>query len=171
VKRKKCRAARTVAAFGLLLIPALFVYPEGREDFSFIVSSGVEVPFGSRSAVFNDNEAYRLGASAGITGLYIFPNRPYWYMSGLLNYQGQSTPGTAPWFNLISGGMGTGANLRIGRATSVQTGIEAGGYLGVFGDAVGSDPFAGVSASLSFDFSPSFFSADVYRRGVLFREA
>jgi len=31
---------------------------------------------------------------------------------------------------------------------------------------VGSNPFTGVSASLSFDFSPSFFSADVYRRGV-----
>ena|GEM_PF-2730345 len=94
MKRKKCRAARTVAAFVLLLMPALLVWPEGREDFSFIVSSGVEVPLGSRSAVFNENEAYRLGASAGITGLYIFPDRPYWYISGLLNYQGQSTPGT-----------------------------------------------------------------------------
>ncbi len=150
--------SRRVVLVAIVLALALTtrVFSEGREDFSFVLSSGVEVPFGSRSALTNDDQAFELGASAAVTGQYIFPNRQYLYANGTVNYQGQTTPGTAPALNIIAGGFGAGANLRMGNAMSVQVGPEAGGYVGIFGDAVGSNPFFGATTNVMWDFTPSF---------------
>lgn len=146
----------TFTAIVLLLVAAAPATGQGLEDFSFQIGPGLEIPVGSRSALFNEGSAYQLGASADLTGQYIFPQLPLLYMQGDLNYQFYSTPGTAPWLNLITLGFGAGVNTRIGNVMSLQSGLETGIYVGIFGDSLGANPYFGGDVTVGWDLSPGF---------------
>lgn len=146
---------RLILTAALIAIAAV-AGAQSSEDFAFRVTPAIEVPLGERSSVFNENAPFGLGGSASFSGQYIPPSFPLMYLGGGLNFQFASTPGTAPSLGLASVGMEAGANVRLGNAFSLQPGIEAGWYLGVFGESVGTNPFAGILASFGWDLSPGF---------------
>ena len=123
------RSRVLVTAQIIIFLAAYPVISDGLEDISFQVIPGIEIPIGDKSGVFAEGALYTLGGSASLKGQYIFPRLPFLYMDGRITYALQPTQATL--LSLISGGIGTGLNMRIGNIMSLQAGAEAGWYVGV----------------------------------------
>ena len=128
---------------------------DGVEDISFQFIPGIELPLGSKSILSSDDALYTLGGSATLKGQYIFSKLPLLFFDGNVSYNFQPTQ--ADPLSLLSAGIGTGINLRIGNIMSFQAGAEAGWYLGIYGEVEpAGNPYFGGSAQIAWDFSPSF---------------
>ena len=125
------------------------------ENNSIIIKPAFELPLGSKSAVFDDNALYGYGGSVSANLQYLPPNIPFLYFSGVLGYSLFPTQAQDN-FSVLSAGLSSGLNVRIGNVLSLSAGAEAGWYLGMFGDESGSNPYAGASVDLSLDISPGF---------------
>jgi tetratricopeptide (TPR) repeat protein len=149
------RARRVGALFIFLAVGLFHAAADGLEDFSVQIFPAVELPIGAKSAVFNPDGLFRFGAGGNLRGQYIFPRLPMLYAEAALAYS--LHPTAADPLSLLSVGAGTGINLRIGDAMSLQAGAEVGWYGAFFsGLEPASNPFAGGAVGLAFDFSPTF---------------
>lgn len=125
------------------------------DNFTLSVEPGIAVPLGPKSSLFSEGAIYKIGATTTVRGQYIFPSLPVLYVNGLFNYGIQPTQ--ADILSLLSLGAGAGVNFRFGDRMSVQAGAEAGWYLGIFpGLPVGSNPYFGGTAAVSWDLTPGF---------------
>ena len=139
----------------IFFIPLFQTIADGLEDISFHLMPGLEIPVGEKSAIFVDNSLYNIGGSATLKGQFIPPLLPLLYIDGLVSYNFQSTQSTP--LSLVSTGIGTGLNFRIGNIMSFQVGAKGGWYMGFFQEnEPAGNPFFGGNAALSLDFSPTF---------------
>jgi len=139
----------------ILLGSVSVIHSEGLENFSVHLRPAFELPLGSKSFIFEEKAMYKVGGSASVRLQYIFPNIPMLYTEGVLNYGIHQTQ--AEVLSLPSIGGGLGVNFRIGNIMSFFAGGELGWYLGVFpGASMGSNPYAGASMNMMWDFTPNF---------------
>ena len=139
----------------LIVLAVQPIVADGFEDISFQLVPGLEIPIGEKSSLFTENALYSLGGSAMLKGQYIFPRLPLLFLDGRISFALQPTQ--AALLSLISGGIGTGLNMRIGNIMSLQAGAEAGWYVGLYEDfEPASNPYFGGSAAFAWDFSPAF---------------
>lgn len=143
-------------AVAFLFVGAACLFAQSGGDFSFTVAPGLELPIGSKSAVFNDGAAFNMGASASLIGRQTLSTPSFMYLQGGIDYLAYPTPGTAPMLGILSGGGGVGTRFRLGNVVGLKTGLDAGWYVGFYGDAVGSNPYIGASTALAWDLSPGF---------------
>ncbi|MBU8912892.1 MAG: tetratricopeptide repeat protein [Spirochaetales bacterium] len=118
------------------------------QDFAVEVTPSAFLPLGESSEYFD------FGGGAVIDGVYAPEAIPVYAGVGV-GYHFLPTP--APeGLSLITGGVGGGLNLKLGSLFELRAGIGAGGYVGVFGGAVGFNPYAAALGSVRLNLSPSF---------------
>ncbi|MDC7226756.1 MAG: hypothetical protein PQJ61_08320 [Spirochaetales bacterium] len=139
----------------LILIPGGILFAQSADNLAFHIRGGVDVPLGTRSALFNEDAAWLIGGGTTISAQYISPSLSFMYFEG--NFGLGFEPSQAQVLTLGSIGAGTGFDFRIGDRLSWQLGPEAGGTYGVYqsGDSA-FNPYYGGRTGIVLDLSPSF---------------
>ncbi len=147
---------RRLCLVSVFVLSAAFpAVSDGLEDISFQLSPAIEVPLGKKSAATNQDAPYTLGGSGAFGVQYIIPTFQLLYFDAGIRYALQPTQATP--LSLLSAGIGTGLNFRIGNIMSLNAGAEAGMYIGMYQDFdPAGNPYFGGRTALSWDFSPTF---------------
>ena len=134
-----------------LLVATGLLFAQDLSDLSFSLTSGVDIPVGDRSALFDGVGNYRLGVGGALRGQYALADGSY--VGGTVRYG--LHPTFASPLSLLSFGPVGGASFRLGDFLGLHVGGELGLSLGFFEDAeAAANPYAGANAHVTWDLTP-----------------
>ena len=137
----------------LLIIVSGSVYSQVNENTSIQIYPTFDLGLGSSEMV---DLGATMGGGANLRIQHLFSSIPFLFLEGDLNVGVLPYPGDN--LILLSAGMGTGVNLKLGNRMSFDVGAQAGWYLGIVSgkEDIFSNPYFGGSVKFNFDISPNF---------------